>query len=324
MNWLRERELDEADECTLRRTFSRDGRSRAYINGRPATLTDLRQIGECLIDIHSQHEHQMLLRKDNHRLMLDSFANLQTLAKQTTSHFREWQTAAERLAHAENAGAAQSARLEIVQHLCDELAQLNLAEGEYETLVQRHDTLANVGALQEDGQSALNALSEADGDTATRQLQRALKALDNHLSLSPALQEAHSLINSAAIQIDEAIPVLRHFLADLEASPLELEQLATRLGQCHQLARKHRVLPEQLPTVFTELSAEIEQLRQAQDLDQLSQQVAKHFNAYQQLAQDLRQQRQQAAERFCSDIQTFLQGSPTAHREAETAKAHRG
>ena len=76
MNWLRERELDEADECTLRRTFSRDGRSRAYINGRPATLTDLRQIGECLIDIHSQHEHQMLLRKDNHRLMLDSFANL--------------------------------------------------------------------------------------------------------------------------------------------------------------------------------------------------------------------------------------------------------
>ncbi|MDP1540004.1 MAG: DNA repair protein RecN [Moraxellaceae bacterium] len=308
MNWLRERELDESDECTLRRTFSRDGRSRAYINGRPATLTDLRQIGECLIDIHSQHEHQMLLRKDNHRLMLDSFADTQALAKQTASQWRDWQAAAERLAHAEKAGAAQSARLEIVQHLCDELAQLALAEGEYETLVQRHDTLANVGSLQEDGQLALNLLSEADGDTAARLLQRALKTLDGHLSLSPALQEAHNLLNSASIQIDEAIPVLRHFLADLEASPLELEQLATRLGQCHQLARKHRVMPEQLPTVFTELTAEIEQLRQAQDLDLLNQQATQHYNAYYQLAQELRQQRQLAAERFCADIQQFLQG----------------
>ncbi len=308
MAWLKERELDEGDECTLRRTFSRDGRSRAYINGRPATLTDLRQIGECLIDIHSQHEHQMLLRKENHRLMLDSFANLQALAQQTTTHYKDWQIAAERLHVAESAGAAQAARLEIVQHLCGELEQLGLARGDYEKLEQRHDTLANVGTLQEEGQLALSVLSEAEGDTATRQLQRALKALDSHLDLSPALQETHSLLNSALIQIEEALPLLRHFLSDLEANPLELEQLASRLGQCHQLARKHRVSPEQLHSVLNDLTAEIDSLREAQDLDQLSQLVTQHQTAFYHCASELRQSRQQAAERFCADIQTFLQG----------------
>ena len=173
MAWLRERELDEDDECTLRRTFSRDGRSRAYINGRPATLGDLRAIGERLIDIHSQHEHQTLLRKDSHRQMLDSYAGLRALADSTSAAWRDWQQASQRLAQAEQAGADRSARLEIVEHLLRELEQLALTPGEYERIEQRHDTLAHVDSLQQAGAQALMLLDEGDGDTATRQLQRA-------------------------------------------------------------------------------------------------------------------------------------------------------
>lgn len=306
--WLQERELDEGEDCSLRRTFSRDGRSRAYINGRPATLNDLRSIGELLIDIHSQHEHQMLLRKDSHRLMLDSFADLRAAAEQTAQGYRHWHTAAERLHSAETAGAAQSARLEIVEHLLHELETLGLQAGDYEQIEQRHDTLAHIGSLQQDGEQALSLISEGDGDTAARYLQRALRALEAHAHRAPALQSSVEILRGALIQVEEAAPGLRHFLDDLEASPGELDALEKRLGQCHQLARKHRVAPTELPAVEAQLQLECQSLRDAQDLAQLAQDAAEAEAAFQQQALALRAGREAAAVSFCADIQTFLQG----------------
>lgn len=304
--WLSERELDEGEECTLRRTFTRDGRSRAYINGRPATLSDLRDIGELLIDIHSQHEHQTLLRKDSHRIMLDSYAQLQPLAQDTASHYRHWQQASDKLLRAERAGAAQSARLEIVEHLLSELEQLGLSEGEYESIEQRHDTLAHVGSLQQDGELALALMTEGDGENAALYLQRAIKTLEAHTHRAPALSNALELLQGALIQVEEASPGLRHFLDDLEANPGELAQLEQRLSQCHQLARKHRVSPSDLVRVASELHHECQSLREAQDLGQLTHEAAHAEQAYMQLATRLRVQRQQAATAFCQEIQTFL------------------
>lgn len=308
MAWLRERELDEDDECTLRRTFSRDGRSRAYINGRPATLGDLRAIGERLIDIHSQHEHQTLLRKDSHRQMLDSYAGLRALADSTSAAWRDWQQASQRLAQAEQAGADRSARLEIVEHLLRELEQLALTPGEYERIEQRHDTLAHVDSLQQAGAQALMLLDEGDGDTATRQLQRALRLLEEHAHRAPALSETVEMLRSALIQIEEAAPGLRHFLDTLEADPGELERLEQRLGHCHQLARKHRVVAADLPAVLEALSGEREQLTDLADLSRLAAQAAALEQHYRTQAGDLRRARTQAAETFCSEIQTFLHG----------------
>lgn len=308
MAWLRERELDEDDECTLRRTFNRDGRSRAYINGRPATLGDLRAIGEHLIDIHSQHEHQTLLRKDSHRQMLDSYANLRPLAERTTTAWRDWQQAGQRLAEAERAGADRSARLEIVEHLLQELEQLGLAPGEYERIEQRHDTLAHVDSLQQAGAQALMLLGEGDGDTAERQLQRALRLLEEHAHRAPALSETVELLRSAFIQLEEATPGLRHFLDSLEADPGELGSLEQRLGQCHHLARKHRVQPAALPAVLTSLQSEREQLSELADLSRLATQAAALEQHYRTLAGELRAARTQAAATFCSEIQAFLHG----------------
>ncbi|MEO6698953.1 MAG: DNA repair protein RecN, partial [Paraperlucidibaca sp.] len=306
--WLSERELDEGDECTLRRTFSRDGRSRAYINGRPANLSDLRAIGECLIDIHSQHEHQTLLRKDSHRAMLDSFATLRVEAQALTGHFSQWQRSAAKLANAERAGAEQAARLDIIEHLLKELAQLNLAADEYAGLEQRHDTLAHIGSLQLDGEQALTLISEGENDTASRYLQRAIRALEPHAQRANALAEAIDLLRSAHIQIEEAGPTLRHFLDDLEASPNELAELEQRLSQCHQLARKHRVSPEELPAIAESLSLERDALLEAADLGLLAEQAQAAEKHYQTHAQALRRARAEAATRFCDDIQQFLAG----------------
>jgi len=306
--WLQARELDEGEDCTLRRTFTRDGRSRAYINGRPATLSDLREIGELLIDIHSQHEHQTLLRKDSHRQMLDSYADLQTLARDTAQQYRQWQSAAERLQQAESAGAAQSARLEIVEHLLRELEQLGLSAGEYEQIEQRHDTLAHLGSLQQDGELALALMTEGDGDTAARLLQRAVKTLESHAHRAPALSSTVELLRGALIQLEEASPGLRHFLDDLEASPGELEQLEQRLSHCHQLARKHRVTPHELVAVAEQLDQECQALREAQDLAQLADDARRAEHDFMLLAEQLRSWRQQAASTFCEQIQVFLQG----------------
>jgi DNA repair protein RecN (Recombination protein N) len=306
--WLAERELDEGDECTLRRTFSRDGRSRAYINGRPANLSDLRAIGECLIDIHSQHEHQTLLRKDSHRSMLDSFAKLQTESKALAGHFSHWQNSAAKLAKAERAGAEQAARLEIVEHLLTELAQLNLGKDEYPRLEQRHDTLAHIGTLQLDGEQALALISEGENDTASRYLQRAIRSLEPHAQRATALAEAIDLLRSAQIQMEEASPSLRHFLDDLEASPNELAELEQRLSQCHQLARKHRANPEELPTIAETLATERDALLEAADLAQLAEQAQAAEETYRSHAQALRLARSKAATKFCEDIQQFLAG----------------
>ncbi|MES3041453.1 MAG: DNA repair protein RecN [Pseudomonadota bacterium] len=306
--WLQARELDEGEDCTLRRTFTRDGRSRAYINGRPATLSDLRDIGELLIDIHSQHEHQTLLRKDSHRQMLDSYADLQTLAQDAAQHYRHWQSTAEKLQKAESAGAAQSARLEIVEHLLRELEQLGLNAGEYEAIEQRHDTLAHLGSLQQDGELALTLMTEGDGDTASRLLQRAVKTLESHAHRAPALSSTVELLRGALIQLEEASPGLRHFLDDLEASPGELEQLEQRLSHCHQLARKHRVTPHELVMVAEQLNQECQALREAQDLAQLANDARLAKQSFMQLAEQLRSGRQQAASTFCEQIQGFLQG----------------
>lgn len=306
--WLQARELDEGEDCTLRRTFTRDGRSRAYINGRPATLSDLRDIGELLIDIHSQHEHQTLLRKDSHRQMLDSYADLQKLALDTAQHYRHWQSAAEKLQTAERAGAAQSARLEIVEHLLRELEQLGLNAGEYEEIEQRHDTLAHLGSLQQDGELALTLMTEGDGDTAARLLQRAVKTLESHAHRAPALSSTVELLRGALIQLEEASPGLRHFLDDLEASPGELEQLEQRLSHCHQLARKHRVTPHELVTVAEQLDQECQALREAQDLAQLADDARLAEQSFMALAEQLRNGRQHAASAFCEQIQVFLQG----------------
>lgn len=317
--WLRERELDEGEECTLRRTFSRDGRSRAYINGRPATLGDLREIGELLIDIHSQHEHQTLLRKDSHRQMLDSYAGLRGAAGTTAAAFRHWQAADQRLRQAESAGAAEAARLEIVEHLLGELEQLGLQAGEYERIEQRHDTLAHIGGLQQDGELALQILSEGDGDTAERLLQRAIRTLEQHAHRAPALAGTVELLRGALIEIEEAGPGLRHFLDDLEASPGELEQLEQRLGHCHQLARKHRVQPAELTAVAAQLQQERDSLVEARDLDQLAREAASAEQDYRHEAEALRSARQTAARDFCGEIQTFLHGLGLGNARLELA-----
>lgn len=318
-DWLRERELDSDDECWLRRTVSADGRSRAFINGSPATLADVKALGELLIDIHSQHEHQSLLRRDTHRDLLDAAAGQGPAARELATAFRDWQQAARELAQAERDGAAAQDRLELVRHQLTELEQLGMRPGDYETLEQEHDALANLGSLLGAGDLALDRLSENDGDNAARCLQQALKALEAERSRHPRLENVAELLDSALINLREAASSLRHYLDSLDADPARLAELEDRLAAVHALARKHRVHAGELPAVQESLAAELAQLDAAQDIDALRRRVLALEGAWRQQAQALRTARQSTATAFAADITTRLQQLGMSHSRFEVA-----
>jgi DNA repair protein RecN (Recombination protein N) len=293
--WLAGHELDQGEECWLRRTISRDGRSRAYINGSPATLGDVKLIGEMLIDVHSQHEHQTLLRKDSHRLILDSFGGLGPAAGALARQYAAWQQAAGRLQGLRTDSATQAARLELVSHQLQELDKLGLAAGEYQKIEQDYDTLANLDALLAAGELSLNRLTDDDNENAAQILQQVLRALEPHRNRSPQLAEAWEMVESAHIQVREAGSTLRHYIDGLDADPRRLQQLEDRLAAIHQLARKHRMQPDDLLALQTQLQAERESLAAAQDLDALAADVARLERDYLAAAKTLREQRQAAA-----------------------------
>lgn len=304
--WLRERELDAGgdtdQECWLRRTVNADGRSRAYINGSPATLADVKVLGEMLIDIHSQHEHQSLLRRENHRLLLDGCAGLGADARELAQHFQQWQRAAKELNTLTRAGAAQRERLELVTHQLDELEKLAVAPGDYEKLERDHDALANLGTLLHSGDLILDRLTENENDNAARCVQQALKTLESERNRHPKLNEVAELLNSAMIQISEGAGSLRHYLESLDADPARLIELEERLAAVHQMARKHRVPPQQLPAMQAALSDELLQLQRAQDLDALQREVTALEKTYATAADKLRAARSKAAKKFSADV----------------------
>lgn len=305
-DWLQERELDDGDECWLRRTINADGRSRAWINGSPATLADVKALGEMLIDIHSQHEHQSLLKKENHRALLDGSAGLTAEARTLASQWQQWQRAAKELATLMREGDRQRERLELLTHQLDELDKLGLAAGDYEKLEQEHDALANLGTLLQSGELALDRLTENDTDNAARCVQQALKALEGERNRHPKLEAVAELLDSALIQIREGAGSLRHYLESLDADPARLASLEDRLAAVHQLARKHRVTPTELPALQQAMTEELAQLQRAQDLDALTQEVKALEKHYLATATMLRAARQKAATQLGGDVMDKL------------------
>jgi len=257
-DWLAEQDLDEGDECLVRRRLARQGRSRAYINGRPATGAQLQSLGERLVDIHGQHAHQSLLRAAHQRDLLDAYGGIGALAAEVADHYRAYRDLDRRLERLRAEGTERTARLELLRYQVEELA-LGLDADAIRGLDQEQKRLANLGALQGtagrllerfyDGEPALHTeLSQAAGDLAT------LGDLD------PRLTATRELVEIAAIQVEEAATDLRRYLDELELDPGLMEQVEQRLTQVQDLARKYRVAPERIPETLEALRAELDAL----------------------------------------------------------------
>jgi DNA repair protein RecN (Recombination protein N) len=301
--WLQAQDLDDDGQCLIRRTISRDGRSKGYINGRPVPMQSLRELGEMLVDIHGQHAHQSLLKRDMQRQVVDDFAGHQQLLDAVAAHYRRWRELRAALDQLTASRAAREDRLELLRYQVQELEALELRQDELEELDAEHDRLANLNQLREEGQQVLQALAEDDNGALIGGLEHAAAQLQRLRDFDAALANACEALQSAAIQAREAGGELRDYLEALSLDPQRLQEVSDRLAALHDLARKHHVTPEALVPLLAELQAELHGLETADvELDATAREVAATEAAYRAGAEKLTASRAKAAKRLAKAV----------------------
>ncbi|MGD8965660.1 MAG: AAA family ATPase, partial [Gammaproteobacteria bacterium] len=217
--WLAEQDMDAEGECVVRRLISREGRSRAYVNGCSVTLPVLRTLGEMLVEIHGQHEHQTLTRRPVQRQLLDIYGSHEKQCDAVRSAFGGWQTARQRLADLQAACENRDDRLELLRYQVRELEALDLQPGEAAKLEAEFQKLANVERLAAAAAEACQLVYEAEDGSAHQALARARRGLETVVDVDPSLASAARLLEEAEIQATEAADELRRYLGDLEVDP---------------------------------------------------------------------------------------------------------
>ena len=204
-DWLQANDFDsEEDQCILRRVISRDGRSRAYINGQPTTLNNLRDLGEMLIDIHSQHEHQSLLKTATHQRLLDDYCGLQKQAQEVRSLAGKWRRLNDELAQIRSRAEESNAQYQLLSYQVKELEELALEAGELEALEEEHKKLSHGEESAVVNQQVLDLCAENDEFNLEQALNKAIALLQDIPYASKQTEEAGSLLNTALIQVEEA------------------------------------------------------------------------------------------------------------------------
>jgi len=293
--WLEDHELDDPEHCILRRSISKEGRSRAFINGQPCPLSQLKELGGMLMDIHSQHQHQSLLRKETHRKLLDEFAGAEALAEQTKAAWKAWHQIGQKLEQRRQNADEAEARIQLLRYQVEELDRLALETDEQETLEQEQAQLSQADNVLHNSHQAAQLCSEEDTNAASL-LRQALQQLEQLPVEVPALAETIQMLSEAEIQISEAGDNLRRFIDDYEADPARLAEVEERLSAIYQMARKHRITPEELPEFHQKLSKELDQLDGGEgSLEQLEVELEQQRAHFDGLADQLTEKRQQAA-----------------------------
>ncbi|MCF9020878.1 DNA repair protein RecN [Pseudomonas syringae] len=301
--WLKERDLDNDGPCILRRVITAEGRSRSYINGSPCPQGDLKALGELLIDIHSQHEHQSLLKTDTHRL-LDEYAGATDLARQVQLAAQRWRQTRQELERLSNSGDEQRARHQLLSYQLEELESLSLGENELEQLEQEHKNLTNAESLLSICRQVVEQCSESDSGNVLNALTASLHRLGSVNNSPTALSEATDLLSSAQIQVEEAVGELNRFLDHFDADPARLQQLEERLDAIYTLARKHRIQPNEVATLQQKLLDEIETLNaNDESIERLEHEVQAFARHYQEKARELSDLRHSSSTRLASAVE---------------------
>ena len=311
--WLDEHDLLDGEECLLRRIITREGRSRGYINGRPATLQEMKLLGEKLIDIHNQHAHQSLLKKDQQRRLLDEFAGLKNLNSDIKTIAQQYQHIQQRLDHLINNRNEQTARAQLLGYQVEELNALDLQTGEIAALEQEQKLLANGEQILQATQHTIALCNDGELNVSSI-LNQAIRSLTGVTEDNPALQEAEQLLNSALIQVEEASAELQQHCDNFELNPERLQLVESRLSTIYDIARKHKLSSEQLPEFHQGLLQELSTIAGSnEEIDSLQQQLSSLNADYQQFATKLSKKRASAASKLQKQVAKQLQSLAMAH-----------
>jgi DNA repair protein RecN (Recombination protein N) len=305
--WLLEQEMEgDMGVCLLRRVLDAGGRSRGFINGRSATLQQMREAGDQLLDIHGQHAHQSLLRPDAQRALLDGYANMTGTAEQVAALYRDWQTLRRRrISLTENADAVAAER-ELLQFQRSELEGLGFDAAEWHALQEDHARLAHAASLLETAAFGIETLSEAD-TACLAQLNALVARLRDGMTHDASLGETLRMLESAQAELQEAVYALRHYQQRLDTDPQRLREQEQRIQSVIDAARKYRVGPEQLNEALQRIVERLAELGGDADLAELEQQEKSARQSYLAAAQKLTAARKKAAAKLAREITAALQ-----------------
>ncbi len=306
--WLVEHEMNSENECIIRRSINTNGTSKAFINGIPSPVKLLRELGEKLVDLHGQHEHQSLLKADLQRLLLDDYAKNQKLLDNVKQTFKTWQQLNTEYQRLTQASQDRSAQLDLLRYQVDELETLNLAEGEVKEIEVEHKRLANANQLLSSSDSVLRSLMDDENINVNHILNKSIAELDTLSKLDEAIKPANELLNNALINIEEATSELRNYTSSLEIDPQRLELLEQRLADIQNLSRKHNIGSNELHTLLPKLSKELDTLENADvRLGNLESEIEQAANAYLGAASELTKKRQAAAKKLSKLVTASMQ-----------------
>ena len=317
--WLADNDLaGDAGACLVRRVIDSGGRSRAFINGRGVTLAQLREAGECLVDIYGQHEHQSLLRPSAQRTLLDAYAGLGGAADAVAATWRRWQESRQQLNALETNAAAVAAEREQLEWQVREMGALRFDPAEWQELQAEHARLAHTQSLIEGAQYAMDVLTEGDNSGVT-QLAAASSRLERLLEYDSRLKEITDIIGSAQAQAQEAVYMLRDYQQRLDIDPQRIKQVEQRLEAVHASARKYRVTPEMLPETLIRAQARLEQLGGSGDIETMRGRETEARAAYLAGAGKLSTGRSKAAKKLSEKVTEAMQTLALAGGSFEAA-----
>ena len=305
--YLQKQELtDEGDACLMRRIIDASGRSRAFINGTAVTATQLRELGEFLVDIHGQHQHQSLTRAPAQRELIDAYGKLDAQTGQVVSAHRDWRDKAERRRAFESNAAAYVAERERLEWQVNDLTQLDVRADEWPELSAEHSRLAHAASLIEAAEFAMETLSEGEG-ASLAQVNSVIARLKNLLDYDPKLKEILEVLDPAQVQLQEAVYSLRHYQQKLDLDPQRLRAAEQRMDAIHSAARKYRTEPAQLPAMLATARTRLHELSLAGDADALRKLEAAAREACVAEAKKLSAGRRKAAKNLAEKVTAAMQ-----------------
>ena len=305
--WLVDNDLNDEQQCFIRRIVNQDGGSKAYINNRPVTLQSLKQLSGLLVEIHGQHAHLTLLNSEKQRQMLDTFANNQSLLDKVHAVYQSWKQTNNELNDLITASADRVEREELLRYQLEELQQLELEDYSYPALSEEHNRLANLGQILNEGQIQLDILYENEQQSVNQMLSHSLTALTDLTQFSPELEEITEILTEAQIQIEEGSQQLRRFLESQEADPQRLNWLENQIGIIQDISRKHQTQPDQLPQLALNLEQELNNITHSSErIDELTQNTRQLLTEYQKLSLELSENRIQNGKKLEISISEMI------------------
>ena len=306
--WLETQALEADDDCIIRRVISREGRSKSFINGRPVTLTMMRELGEQLVAIHGQHAHQALSKRSNQLDIVDNFGKLGTNVSKVADLWSAWHELNKQHNELKLSEQERLDKKELLTYQVQEMDELGLSAEELDGIEDLHKRLSHQSELLLATDRHAHELYRSDSGSIYSRLNRAIADLDPLSALDPKLKPAIELLHSSVIQVQEAYQELDNYQQQIQQNPAELQQLEQRLSDLHQLARKHKIEIQNLMPQYLSLSEELASLNKSSDqLEALEVELKVAHEKFTEAAEGLSSKRKKAAKQLVKAVNHYLE-----------------